>query len=648
MQRTGWLALVAVCALAGVTVFVSAMRGESAGERGEDRVVTAKPAARGPAVPDVAEDVPLAPVAAEARAASAAPAAENEVLPPPGEPPGDGRLRILGLVLDDETDRPVDGTGATVSVRIESPWGHELIPLGRADVGANGRFWLDVAAPRRDEFGTDHRLEVMFAGPGYELEDADIAVSEFESGVATVTLHASTGARLARGRIVDSRLQPVSGATVQGVQWGPLGSSPDATDDCYWTTADGWFDAEITSIGWVDVLAYHPQFGLAKASGRLEPGQRTLELGDIVLEEQGVIAGTVRGLDGTPIAAYPVEVTPYEGDEAVGDAQRVISDVQGRFRFAHLARGPYRVGPVPRPPGLDDREVVTPDVRDFVVRVRRPSATVTVLDDSGRPVDPASLSVGPPIGDELLSLYAESARGVDVERAERGRYSLLFPDSGTYGVFAADERDGVAWYADATIAAGATHVETTLQLERRPLAAVRFRLTGVRGEEVETWRAEVLDPVSRMRVARASSRSGITFVPPGTWLVRVRPGRESNLVVFEQEVEVVEASTRNPHGIELVARELGGRLEIEIRDAEYRVGLVQLSLRHLERADVQIRYPSWTANRGPVGLFEVLAPGEHVVVARRLDDVPSGSPSEVEAEFEIVPGRTAQVVLTFP
>lgn len=638
MQRTGWLALAAVCALAGVAVSFGVLRGERAvGERdgGEPAFVTAMR-------PDPRESIEtepaaLAPVAEETRAVTAPPSAENELPPPPADPPARDSLRIQGIVVDSYTKEPVDSPGATVTAQVESRWRNESVLFGRADVGANGRFWFDVATPSRAEHGAEPTVFVAFSGTGYESVAATVALSDFASGVVSVTIEADTGGPLVQGRIVDARSRPVAGATVIVADWGPRGSMVESSDAPK-TLADGRFSAEIKRTGSVDVLAYQESVGVAKAGGRLERGERLLDLGDVVLEERGVLAGTVRGLDGTPIAAYTVQVVK-DHKNGYGEDYYAMTDSEGRFRFAHLERGPHSIVP---PPGTRDRDrpfIVTPDRRDLELRIVHPVATLTVLDGSGRPVDPDSLIVA---AAQQRAASAHARRWTYVERMEPGRYSVSFGRPGSYGAVALHEMDGATWYAEGTIVAGTEHGERTLRLERRPLTKVELRVKSADGTDAGHWRVEFLDPKTRRKVAPSiGSSDPIGPVPPGNWLVRVLPRQETMFLAFEKVIDIPQAPRRSPSPLSLSARARGGRLELYVEDSVGGSHSADVEVRRTGQNETRSVLERWPFYRWRA-LPETLEAGSYTVTARRA----GASSGDAETRVEIRPGETSRARLS--
>ncbi|MEM9378328.1 MAG: hypothetical protein AAGB93_00165 [Planctomycetota bacterium] len=641
MQRTGLLALAATCALAGVAVFLGVLRSERAGARDEvePAVVTSTRPAPEPRDSKGTEPAALAPVLRAARATTSPPPAEDNVPLPPAGPPARGWLRVQGIVVDSYTKEPVESPGATVSAQVKSRWRDEYVLFGKAEVRVNGRFWFDVPTPSRAEHGVHPAVYVAFSGAGYEPAAAAIARSDLESGVVNVTIEADTGGPLVEGRIVDARSRPVAGATVIITEWGPHGLAVGTTYAAK-TLADGRFSAEISRTGWVDVLAHQVSVGVAKTGARLERGERSLDVGDMVLEERGVLAGTVRGLDGTPIAKYPVQATEHH-DFHDGEDHFTETDSEGRFRFAYLERGPHRIDPPLETHEPDRPSIVNPDHRDPVLRIADPTATVTVLDASGSPVDPDTLAVGPIKKHPRSGLRSTQA---SVDRIDVGRYSVLFGRPGPHGAFALDERGGTSWFAEATIDAGRTHVELTLRLRRRVLTKVQLRVDGVDGTEADDWRVALLDPESRLQVTNGlSSRKPVALVPTGSWLASVRPRGDAMFVAFEQSVDVPQTPSESPLAIRLTARREGGRLQVFVSDEADGRRPVRLQVRSSGPQQIQIDRPRWTANH-PSILPGTLAPGTYVVEAQRLLD----GTRRVRSEVEIEPGKTVRVNLALP
>ena len=137
---------------------------------------------------------------------------------------------------------------------------------------------------------------------------------------------------LLSGQVTDIRGTPLTFADV----WIEKNQERSALTQ---TDSEGRYQLVVFNEGPYDLTAQLADFGTSHAGLRLQSGERrTLNL---VLRENISLSGTVRTLDGTPMAAVPVQVVSEEDPPRLLATQH--SDERGEYRFAILKPGTYRV-----------------------------------------------------------------------------------------------------------------------------------------------------------------------------------------------------------------------------------------------------------------------------------------------------------------
>lgn len=193
-------------------------------------------------------------------------------------------------------------------------------PVARARVWAADRAAKVEARSRTDNEG-HFRLESINAERAVaiwaEAPEQGLAREHFED----VRIYAGRetdvgdlclvpGARLS-GRVVDAKGQPVAGARAIVKSWHfTLGHTitPNGPD---WTVRgadDGQIRTPSLPVGKTDITITAPGKARLSLEKRIEPGQSAIDLGDIQLDDEQPITGTVVDQDGKPVRGATVVI----------------------------------------------------------------------------------------------------------------------------------------------------------------------------------------------------------------------------------------------------------------------------------------------------------------------------------------------------
>jgi len=357
-------------------------------------------------------------------------------------------LSITGRILDAHA-RPLPGAGVLLIADRNDAWQKhwtflrerpEAVPT-HVRSGPDGRFVLGAdelpaaATPRlvvhHDDFATLVRPCAGLRAGSLDVGDIPLA----------------PGASV-RGRTLDAARAPLAGVDVTFSDL-PGGADPRDEDETRLlfstrkTGADGTFLATGLRPAPATLRAEFRTYKLhlrpvVLRDLRLAAGA-PLDVGDLVLEEGGVIAGTVRDDMGAPVAGASVHASKH-GDVVTFDEVNGLwrtsaqSDAQGAFRLTGLQPGQYDLASSTR--GFawayaEDVPLGTPDVR--LVMPRYGSLLVLLRDEAGAPVDGATLKATLPRAYKFRS-WSDWQFAV-----ESGAAAGLSP--GVYRVTGADSRD---------------------------------------------------------------------------------------------------------------------------------------------------------------------------------------------------------------
>lgn len=247
------------------------------------------------------------------------------------------------------------------------------------------------------------------------------------------------------GRVVDAHAAPIANARVQlhsvSESWAPGRDVPKRqfgkhTIEGYeaHTGVDGRFriDVVVPTADWItmDIQAdgFHARdmrnFG--PAGGRNEPRITAgeMDFGDIALASCGVLRGSVRGSDGTPIEKARLSLSNhFPGGISVG----ATSNADGSFEMGGMPPGTWTVGAQAEGWLVKERkdiEITVDRVTEgahFVLE-RAPSITGVVVDTSGAALEGVRV-YGWPVG---------SGRGAGGKSDADGRFTLYLPQDEPY------------------------------------------------------------------------------------------------------------------------------------------------------------------------------------------------------------------------
>lgn len=242
---------------------------------------------------------------------------------------------IRGRVEDAETHSPIEAFSAE--------W-YTPGPLSAGSQGdfrtPDGTFELDDVAPGK--------AEIVVSAPGY-LETRLSGIEVGEGGIAEGVVLSLKKGTTVTGRVLDPSRAGVPNATVTWREEGTedergifsgAGSAAAMIPNATTTDADGRFRYEGVPSGRLMFSAAHPDY--------LE-GSRTLDTAsdaalDIPLSAGGTIAGQVVGRDRrAPVEGAVVSLQLQGVSRSVWMGDEARSDPSGRFQFAHLREGRYRL-----------------------------------------------------------------------------------------------------------------------------------------------------------------------------------------------------------------------------------------------------------------------------------------------------------------
>ncbi len=278
------------------------------------------------------------------------------------------------------------------------------VPVADASVMLS---WFEVP-------GTTTRGDGRFELPGWSPLSQVVVDA---AGYARATVTAGDGAEaeiaLVRGCRVRGRLVDATGVPVADTSVGVFTLAGGEMTSLRWTrsSADGRFE--------IDRLAADP--GTLVVPGAASHGHMLLDyaalapgdvrdLGDVALAASRALAGRCVNADGSPAVAVWVRCTGENRDRARlvgapnagrfddrGRTRTQRTDSRGRFLFANLAAGSYRIDAAGVPygaPAAADVELGDADARDVELRFAAGTPfDVEVVDDAGAPVAGVKVTV---------------------------------------------------------------------------------------------------------------------------------------------------------------------------------------------------------------------------------------------------------------
>ncbi len=488
-------------------------------------------------------------------------------------------------------------------------------------------------------------MAVRVWAPRHLPLELQLTPRDFASGVAEREVVLQPGATV-HGRVVDAGGRPVQGAHLMlQREEQPVGAQTTSAED-------GFFAVPFQTPGKWRLLAWADGHGGAA----LDPldldttGDR--DVGDLVLEGTGVLAGRVVDRDGQPLPdlevradlvgrgqdwlGRPLRTEAVRGGLGHGEA---VTGADGRFRFGGLKEGLWEVRlgsaalfftrgaadsePVRAETGTLDLEIVYPGFRLDVSWEDRSGLSPVPVDLRVRRLDPARPDAG--------GLHVASQR----LPATAGQTFFWLDDPGTFEVQASAPQRRQA--SARVILAEAPRASAHLVLEAEaPPGLLRVRIVDASGQPV---------PGSRVGARRLGSRRLVWpggwvepaedgLLPPlaaGRWQLEVLPGPATPdpaenwwMPVRGEEVEVLPGDTVE----KTVVVHQGGRLRVTFEAPPEALGqpLRNLSLllrpldgrgtvrslRNLRRPDTRRPWAPWSnLPEEPAWCMDLLPPGAH-------------------------------------
>jgi len=428
-------------------------------------------------------------------------------------------------------------------------------PIADAEVGEGWWYRRTARSDARGEFrlpgfGDPGVPELYARAHGYGEGKVDHFPAPVE-GVMRVDF-ALTPARSARGRLVDEGGRPVADAYVAAVasEFGPGGQRTDwraARSD-----AEGRFRIEdlardlghallVTKAGFATLALDFPKEEFEAAE---------LELGDIVLRAPALLAGRVVTPDGSGVAGVRVELVGWNADrfrlsqdeahprgQFYVDTRSATSDALGRFWFAGVAGGSYRISThvEGRVEGAGEPLEVRPGARrDEIVLVLDTGGLIRgqVLGDAGEPL--AGVFVSARVERLRDPAAAAQAGHVSQETEADGLFELSGLPEGEYSVHAYPLQTPVADASAPWLASEVEHVATGSQ----PITIALARGASIRGRLVDAHGAPLFGYVvaaagggtlsGEFSTTDAEGRFALTVTRASSWTVEVRGSPQGN------------------------------------------------------------------------------------------------------------------------
>jgi RNA polymerase sigma-70 factor (ECF subfamily) len=471
---------------------------------------------------------------------------------------GPGAWSVFGQIVGEDGSHPLAGAMVRVAVRFGED-GVDDIELGVATTDAGGRYRVaaDALASLSPLQRSTGEVQVHAAADGWI---ASWFVSERGVPADPGALERNAGLQRLRGaltgRVVDERGCPVAGAGIFVRGLDPERRPFQGRDLFGVSEEDGRFAVHFEEGGEFVLQVGAHAAGFGSLPEVALTADRVHDVGDVALRTFATVAGRFSMRDGTPAASLTFDVRheserelglirlpprPTVVDGAVQAVRHVDgwTDDDGRFRVAVLEPGRYLVRIRDRFGAPQEFAVRTDSGHhDFVldgqlvtVRVveagRGPLPGVVLAADAWPPAQSVDLAL---LRSDVSGRPAPSSSSDPLHRAHASK-SFLSP-SGAAWAFHASLRNAVPVEVLHRAEPGISHVEIPLGL--RPIGdsgELSVDVVDATGRALPEFEASVHMPISGGLVGgpwqvAPESAAARWPLPPGEWIVEVRPGRE--------------------------------------------------------------------------------------------------------------------------
>jgi protocatechuate 3,4-dioxygenase beta subunit len=412
---------------------------------------------------------------------------------------GDFRLEpgavIAGRVTDEE-DRPVAGA----QVGLTSDTSNPMATDGQKPVetAADGSFRLESLPPGA-------RVVLWVQAPGF-VRGSGRSVEAPTSYPVQIALQRDRSLAV---RVVDPEKRPVPDAHISRVK---VSASYQSVGTLGMTDAEGLFKLEGLDEEEAGVLVQAD--GFRPTLVRIPVSADGAEPAEIEIDRGAVLEGRVLDADGNPMAEASVSVHSNPSEPFVG-LRPAATDREGRYRLVGVSPGPHDV--TVEAPGMAPKlraSIEIGDSGDHDLDFRFPAGSEVsgqVVDDAGRPVPRARLTLVPDEGDVF-----ETAARYD------GTFAIRSVPDGDFRLRV--EAPGFAQRQDELRVSGEPVPGLVLSLS--PAIPITGRLIGIdlrkaRKANVQARSPELPRPI---RLHGTVDQYGVYRIPdayPGTWIVRV-------------------------------------------------------------------------------------------------------------------------------
>ena len=422
------------------------------------------------------------------------------------------------------------------------------------------------------ELGDWTRIQVQAWAPGFVSHDEVFFPEQGE----TETIVLEPGASV-RGRVLSLKGEPVEGAEVRLARPGE-GARRLRMETLARTRTDGEGRFLVGVGGNVSCLleATHDEFGRIQRELDLVH-QEVNDLGDLVLEGAGLIEGTLVTADQEPAVDVGLTAT-LDGERVRGGLlrARVRTDEDGRFRFANLAQGEFRLshGLGSLLPSFGDAgRVRTGSEEVHLTLAALPVAVRAEVD--GQPASFRSLSIF--VGAEQEWVETTEFAPVNLEtRLLPLDVPLRLEAESTGAQVDADGGGGSPeerlLVAEVLLVAGAPPGEAVLRPVSSADAALQVVVTGPDGAQLEEYQVRLWSERGTLEVLEAPDDlvdGAFRGLEPGTYRFRPAlvqwPPWEASFYPARHPAEV-QLSSGQVTEVQVVAME-GGHVELDLSGA---------------------------------------------------------------------------------